>query len=101
MKKLAEELKGKYSEKEIVELVKVVGVDREVSEFIVSCIEAIGVIDIEFYNNINERFIDFIQQESMTIEQISIFSRDVWNVLKHDNINLEFNNEIINKKIKV
>ena len=80
---------------------KVVGVDREVSEFIVNCMEAIGVIDIEFYNNINERFIDFIQQESMTIEQISIFSRDVWNVLKNDNINLELNNGIeINKKIK-
>lgn len=81
-------------------VVEVVGVDRKVSEFIVNCIEAIGVIDIEFYNNINERFIGFIQQESMTIEQISIFSRDVWNVLKHDNINLEFNNGIVNKKIK-
>lgn len=80
---------------------KVVGVDRKVSEFIVNCIEAVGVNDIEFYNNINERFIGFIQQESMTIEEISIFSRDVWNVLKHDNINLEFNNEVeINKKIK-
>lgn len=80
---------------------KVVGVDREVSEFIVNCIEAIGVNDIEFYNNINERFIDFIQQESMTIEQISIFSRDVWNVLKHDSINLELNNGMdVIKKIK-
>lgn len=65
---------------------KVVGVDRKVSEFIVNCIEAVGVNDIEFYNNINERFIGFIQQESMTIEEISIFSRDVWNVLKHDNV---------------
>ena len=37
----------------------------------------------------------------MTIEEISIFSRAVWNVLKHDNINLEFNNEMeVNKKIK-
>ena len=80
---------------------KVVGVDRKVSEFIVNCIEAVGVNDIEFYNNINERFIGFIQQESMTIEEISIFSRDVWNVLKNDNINLEFNNgREINKKIK-
>lgn len=80
---------------------KVVGVDEKVSDFIVSCIEAVGIIDIEFYNNINERFIGFIQQESMTIEEISIFSRDVWNVLKNDNINLEFNNgREINKKIK-
>lgn len=80
---------------------KVVGVDEKVSDFIVSCIETIRIMDIEFYENTNERFIDFIQQESMTIEQISIFSRDVWNVLKHDNINLEFNNgEEINKKIK-
>lgn len=80
---------------------KVVGVDEKVSDFIVSCIEAVGINDIEFYNNINERFIGFTQQESMTIEEISIFSRDVWNVLKHDNINLEFNNGIeINKKIK-
>lgn len=80
---------------------RVVGVDDKVSGFIVSCIEDVGVIDIKFYNNINERFIGFIQQESMTIEQISIFSRDVWNVLKHDNIVLEFNNGIeINKKIK-
>jgi hypothetical protein len=81
--------------------VKVLGVDDKVSDFIVSCIEAMGVIDIEFYNNINERFIDFIQQESMTIEEISIFSKDVWDVLKHDNINLEFNNGIEgNRKIK-
>lgn len=79
---------------------RVAGVDDKVSGFIVSCIEDIGVIDIKFYNNINERFIGFIQQESMTIEEISIFSRDAWNVLKHDNINLEFNNGIINKKIK-
>jgi len=81
--------------------VKVIGVDEKVSDFIVSCIQLVGIIDIEFYENINERFIDFIQQESMTIEQISIFSRDVWNVLKHDNINVEFNNgEEVNKKIK-
>jgi hypothetical protein len=81
--------------------VKVLGVDDKISDFIVSCIEAMGVIDIEFYNNINERFIDFIQQESMTIEEISIFSKDVWDVLKHDNINLEFNNGIEgNRKIK-
>jgi hypothetical protein len=81
--------------------VKVLGVDDKVSDFIVSCIEAMGVIDIEFYNNINERFIDFIQQESMTMEKISIFSKDVWNVLKYDNINLEFNNGIEgNRKIK-
>gem|GEM_PF-6110461 len=80
---------------------KVIGVDEKVSDFIVSCIQLVGIIDIEFYENINERFIDFIQQESMTIEQISIFSRDVWNVLKHDNINVEFNNgEEVNKKIK-
>ena len=80
---------------------KVVGVDDKVSGFIVSCIKVIGIIDIEFYENINERFIGFIQQESMTIEQVSIFSRDVWNVLKHDNINIEFNNgEEVNKKIK-
>lgn len=80
---------------------KVAGVDDKVSGFIVSCIEDMGIIDIKFSNDINERFIGFIQQESMTIEQISIFSRDVWNVLKHDNINLEFNNGIeVNKKIK-
>jgi len=82
-------------------IVKVIGVDDKISDFIVSCIEAIGIMDVEFYDNINERFIDFIQQESMTIEEVSIFSKDVWNVLKHDNINLEFNNGIeVNKKIK-
>ena len=80
---------------------KVVGVDRRVSEFIVSCIDAIGLDCIEINKNINENFIKFIKQESMTIEEVSVFSRDVWDVLKHNNINLEYKNGIEdNKKIK-
>lgn len=80
---------------------KVAGVNKKVSDFIVSCVDAIGLDYIEIHDNIDEKFIDFIKQESMTIEEVNIFSRDVFDVLKHDNINLEYKNGIEdNKKIK-